>query len=139
MTKEVLITIRGIQPDTQEDPIIMTAPGTYYLTNGKHYIHYEESIEGSDSKLRSIIKISEDRIILMKKGISAAQMIFDIKQEEQAVYQTPYGDIALRTVTKEINLSVSENRVEIALEYALYTEDGKLSDNKLNISIEERI
>lgn len=139
MTKEVWITIKGIQLSSpEEEPVIMTAAGTYHLTNGKHYIHYEEDIEGSDVKSKNTIKISERRIILMKKGIQSAEMIFDLSEPDRAVYETPYGNLSFQTETRNILLNITEDKVEIQMEYSLYTEGEKLSDNRLNIKIESR-
>ena len=44
MTKDVLITISGIQTIDGEvnDPIETVTPGEYYFRNGKHYILYDE-------------------------------------------------------------------------------------------------
>ena len=48
MTKDVLITISGIQTIDGEvnDPIETVTPGEYYFRNGKHYILYDEVQEG---------------------------------------------------------------------------------------------
>lgn len=138
MTREVFVTIKGIQLDTEEEPVIMTAQGTYHLTNGRHYIHYEENIEGFDDISKNTIKISEDRIILMKKGAQTAQMIFDLKEADQAMYQTPFGSLSFRTETKSICISETEDKLDIQMEYSLYNEDIKLSDNRLLITVEAR-
>ena len=48
MTKEVLVSLKGLQlsPDEQSDAVEVIAPGEYYLRNDKHYILFEEAIEG---------------------------------------------------------------------------------------------
>ena len=47
MTKDVLITISGIQMIDEEDSDVeMIVRGDYYQKNGKHYILYEEMMEG---------------------------------------------------------------------------------------------
>lgn len=139
MIKEVWITIKGIQLGNQEEePVITIAAGTYYLTNGRHYIHYEEDVEGSDVKSKNIIKITEKRIILVKKGVQEAQLIFDLSEPDQAIYETPYGKLSFRTETSAILLNTLEDKVEVQMEYSLYTEGEKLSDNRLNITIEAR-
>ena len=64
MTKEVLVTIRGMQFAKQEEgdlePIEVITAGDYYKKNNKHYVIYDEIIEGFDGTTRNIIKLQED-------------------------------------------------------------------------------
>ena len=56
MTKEVLVSISGKHIDIMNDPtagyetgddnIEVVTPANYYCKNGKHYIIYEEVLEG---------------------------------------------------------------------------------------------
>ena len=48
MTNEVLLTIAGLQliDGDQEMPVEVVTAGNYYLRNGKHYILYDEVVEG---------------------------------------------------------------------------------------------
>ena len=47
MTKDVLITIRGVHTvDEEDNDVEMIVRGDYYQKNGKHYVLYEELIEG---------------------------------------------------------------------------------------------
>ena len=69
MTKDVLITISGLhyeenivtgEEDTETEPIEVISPAVYYFKNGKHYILYEEPIEGTAGTIKNKIKIKED-------------------------------------------------------------------------------
>ena len=54
MTKEVLLTIKGLQFTTDAgeeengspEPMEVITAGNYYKKNGKHYIMYDEVMEG---------------------------------------------------------------------------------------------
>ena len=47
MTKEVLVTVSGLQSmGGESDQIQVITAGNYYRKNGKHYIVYDEMIEG---------------------------------------------------------------------------------------------
>lgn len=135
MTKEVDIRIKGQQLGEEEDPVIMTASGTYHLTNGNHYIHYVEEVEGSDDISKNTIKISSKRVILLKKGVQNSQMIFDLQEEDQAIYQTSYGRLTMETDTRMIKLQETQDRIEVQMEYSLFADGSKLSDNRLSIVI----
>ena len=67
MTKDVLVSISGmheeivaVTPEVEEDEneaIEVVTPATYYLKNGKHYIVYEEVVEGTSGVIKNRIKI----------------------------------------------------------------------------------
>ena len=67
MTKDVLITISGIQMIDEEDSDVeMIVRGDYYQKNGKHYILYEEMMEGFTGKVKNVIKISPSGMDIIK-------------------------------------------------------------------------
>ena len=53
MTKDVLVSISGLHqdaisdlPDEENEPIEVVTPASYYCKNGKHYVIYDELMEG---------------------------------------------------------------------------------------------
>ena len=52
MTKEVLVKISGLQfaGEAENEPVEVITTGDYYKRNGKHYILYDEIMEGLDRK-----------------------------------------------------------------------------------------
>ena len=52
MTKDVLLRIQGLQFLQEEnenpEPVEMITSGDYYKRNGKHYVLYDEEMEGFD-------------------------------------------------------------------------------------------
>ena len=68
MTKDVLITIRGVHTmDEEDNDVEMIVRGDYYQKNGKHYVLYEELIEGFKEPVKNIIKISSTSMDITKK------------------------------------------------------------------------
>ena len=64
MTKDVILTISGLH-DTDGDgdtPIETMTPAQYYMKNGKHYVVYDEVLEGLEGTLKSTIKFTEEKI-----------------------------------------------------------------------------
>ena len=59
MTKEVIVTICGLQngPQTDGEPIEIMVAGEYFFKNNKHYILYEEVMEGETQPIKNRIKI----------------------------------------------------------------------------------
>lgn len=139
MTKEVTIKIKGIQLGMEEEFLTLTAPGIYHLTNGKHYIQYDEKLEDNPAVLRNTLKISSSSVLLIRKAGQQNQhsrMLFELNETTQTTYPTPYGNLPLDIKTKSIRLAEASDNIEVILEYSLYSDDSPLSDNVLSILIE---
>ena len=135
MTKEVSITMEGVQLGSEEEPIITTASGTYHLRNGKHYIQYEEkSVEGSKS-VKSLIKISMTQVEITKQGAEKSQMNFDLHDMTEIIYQTPYGSLFFEAKTTQLLITEAERLIEVTLEYSLLSNKDTISDNRTIIRI----
>lgn len=86
MTKDVLISIRGLQfddsglshvaSDEELDMIETICPGRYYYKNGAHYLLYEEVMEDFFESARSMIKLRDKDFTLIKKGLSMRKWYF---------------------------------------------------------------
>ena len=81
MTQDVLLTITGLHDiaelSEEEDAEVLEviAPARYYRKNGKHYILYEEVVEGIPGVINNRIKISGEQMLeIMKSGITNAHM-----------------------------------------------------------------
>ena len=77
MTRDVLVRISGLQAvdgDTNDVEIITT--GDYFLKNGKHYVIYEEMMEGFGGNVQNTVKITPDMMDIRKKGAIGAHMTF---------------------------------------------------------------
>ena len=77
MTKDVLVSISGKHIDIMDDPargyevgedgIEVVTPANYYCRNGKHYILYDEVLEGMAGTTKNKIKITgTDCLEIMK-------------------------------------------------------------------------
>lgn len=135
MTKEVRITIEGRQIGSDEEPIITTATGVYHYTRGKHYIQYEEPIEEVSAISKNMIKIEPSKVVLTKKVVRASEMIFDRAETTHLDYQTPYGNLMFELKTYSILLKNESDRLEVYMEYSLYSNAAHVSDNSILITI----
>jgi uncharacterized beta-barrel protein YwiB (DUF1934 family) len=136
MTEKISITIEGRQAGMDE-PVVMTAIGTYHFINGRHYIQYDEAIPDTGEVTKNIIKINKSGISLTKKGKQSSQLEFDFKEKTQAIYHTPYGNLTFGVSTKSINMREEPGRIEVRLSYSLYADDSHVSDNTISIRITE--
>ena len=83
MTKEVLVTISGLQfsPETESESVELITSGSQYKKNTKHYIIYDEVNEGFSETTRNIIKLNDDfmditRSCLLYTSCSTSKITF---------------------------------------------------------------
>lgn len=137
MTKHVLITIRGLQngPDTDGEPIETMATGEYFYKNGKHYILYEEVVEGESRTTKNRIKIAPGYLELTKDGVVNTHMIFEENKKNVTHYHTPYGGLLMGIDTKAVTLMETERILKAFVDYALDMNEEFVADCQIRITI----
>ena len=88
MTKDVLLSISGLHYEVSgyaddcengedNEPIEMITPAAYYLKNGKHYVLYDEVVEGVPGVVKNKVRITgEEKLEIIKSGRTNTHMIF---------------------------------------------------------------
>ena len=67
MTKDVILRISGLHydallgQDEETEPLEVITPASYYLKNGKHYIVYDEVVEGIPGTIKNKIRITGEQ------------------------------------------------------------------------------
>ena len=134
MTKDVLVSISGLHTDVMQEAeeeneaIEVVNPANYYFRNGKHYIVYDEPVEGVSGTIKNKLKITEDQVVeIMKSGVSNAHMIFE--------KNTPYGQMLVGVNTKEMKVDIKENRIDILIDYELHVNHEAVADSRIKMNI----
>lgn len=136
MTKEVLINIGGARSmGGEEEDIEMIVKGDYYKKNGKHYILYDELLEGGGEVIRNTIRIVPDCMDIMKKGSINTHMIFEKNKKSLSSYVTPMGELMVEIRTNQIQFREEENLLVIAVEYSLDINYQHVSDCSIKVSV----
>ena len=92
MTKDVLVSISGAHiVDGDSDDVSVITARSYFCKNGKHYVIYDELIDGVEGAIRSTIKIREDIVEIIKSGSARSHMIFEKEKQMSAVTPCPSG------------------------------------------------
>ena len=137
MTKDVLITISGIQMMDEEDSDVeMIVRGDYYQKNGKHYILYEEVMEGFEGKVKNVIKISQVGMDIIKKGIANTHMQFEKNKKNLSCYTTPLGDLMIGIQANRISIDEGENHLKIQVEYSLDINYQHASECNISVNVQ---
>ena len=130
MTKDVLVSISGKHIDIMDDPvegyetgddaIEVVTPASYYCRNGKHYILYDEVLEGMAGTIKNKIKITgTDSLEIMKSGVSSSHMVFEKNKKNLTYYRTPYGQMLIGVNTRKMEINVDEDQIDILVDYEL--------------------
>lgn len=137
MTKEIILTISGLHTNEGEtgDPIEVITPAQYFLKNGKHYVLFNEVMEGVDGEIKSTLKLTEDRVELIRNGAATARMVFEENQEHHTIYQTPLGPLSLSLYTDRIAAKLEEEQMNVEIEYSLKAQGAVISESTLHFHL----
>jgi uncharacterized beta-barrel protein YwiB (DUF1934 family) len=117
------------------DSVEIMAPGKYYMRNDKHYVIYDDIDEESGVKTKNTIKFNQTSAEVLRKGDISGKITFDKGKNNQSLYSTPFGDLFVEVLTKDIHLSEQEKKVNLKIDYELYANNNKVSDSKIEIDI----
>ncbi len=137
MKKNVVITVRGLQRAVSDDePIEVISAGTWLRKSDIHYLSYEEADE--DGKItKNRIKITPESIEMTKQGGVTTQMFFAKGQKQYACYATPFGELTLGMMTKQVRVTEEEQQISAELRYDLEINGTHMSECELNIEVKE--
>lgn len=140
MTKDVLITISGLQfmDDEGNEPVEVITAGEYYYRNGKHYILYDEVMEGFEGITKNRIKIGEDFMDISKKGVSNVHMSFKKNRKNLTSYQTPFGNLLIGIDARSLDIEEEEDAIDIKVEYDLEVNYEHLAECSLTMNVRSK-
>ena len=137
MTKDVLITISGVQMLDEEDmDVEMVTRGDYYQRNGKHYILYDEVMEGFEGTVRNVIKVSTESVDIIKQGAASTRMQFEKNKKNLSCYTTPLGDLMIGIQANRISIDEGQDHLKINVEYSLDINYQHASDCNISVSVQ---
>lgn len=137
MTKDVMISIRGIQFEEGMDgeKIESIQKGEYYSRNDMHYILFEEVVEGMEDPVKSMIKFKEGEMHLNKKGPINVTMDFLEDRKTLTDYRTPFGSLVIGLEAKRVNYEEEEKRILLDVDYVLEVNYEPLANCKIRVDI----
>ena len=105
----------------------------------RHYILFDEVTEGIPGITKNRIKITgEDTLEVMKSGVSNVHMVFEKNKKNLTYYQTPYGQLLIGIHTKEMEVEVSEDNINVKVGYILDVNHEPLADCQIRINVKSK-
>ena len=137
MKKDVLITISGIHMmDDEDSDVEMIVRGDYYYKNGKHYILYDEVVEGLEGTIRNVIKVSATGMDINKRGAANTHMQFEKDKKNLSCYVTPMGDLMVGVQASRIQIDEQPDSLTVDMEYTLDINYQHLSDCSIRLDVQ---
>lgn len=140
MTKDVMLTIKGVQKYPGETPLetITEVEAEYFIRGQSRYVMFEEIQEGFTESVKSMLKIKNNCVELTKKGLIQSHMIFEPGAVYMTEYKTPFGRMQLGVRTRELHVLDAEERIHIDIKYKLESEEQVMADCSIQMTIKAR-
>ncbi|MGI6018220.1 MAG: DUF1934 domain-containing protein [Marvinbryantia sp.] len=140
MTKDVLVSIKGLQiiASENEDEVEVVTSGNYLQKNGKHYIRYEEVVEGMDGTIQNLIKLDGDSMEVTRKGLTNTHMIFEKNKKNETYYNTPFGSLLVGISATNIDVKDCLEQINVTVQYALDINYEHMADCTINMNIRSK-
>lgn len=136
MTKEVLIRISGLHlMENDQDQVEMILTGEYYWKNGKHYLIYDEVMDGFEGKVHNLVKITPEVMEIRKQGITTADMVFEQGKKRMTRYATPMGEMVIEIGTNQIQVDTLEDNLKVSVDYGLDINYEHVSDCTISMDV----
>ena len=137
MTKDVLITIRGVHTmDEEDNDVEMIVRGDYYQKNGKHYVLYEELLEGFKEPVKNIIKITPTSMDITKKGTATTHMLFEKNRKNISCYSTPLGEMVVGIQANHFAVDEQADSLKVNVDYSLDINYEHMSDCRILVDVQ---
>ena len=125
MTKDVLVSVRGAHiADGETNNLEVITAGSYYFKNGKHYIIYDEILEGEEGSIRNTIKANADSVDMIKGGDARAHMIFQ--------------EMIVGVTTDRIKINEGPDHLKIQIDYTLELNYEQTSQSHIEIDVKSK-
>lgn len=141
MTKDVLLKITGIHDEAGSDSseageLEVITRASYYTKKNKHYLFYDEPVEGSASVIKNKIQYEEGgKLEIVKSGATNSHLTFEDGKLNVSDYSTPYGQLVVGTHTKRLIFDVAEDVLKIEVAYELDINGAKLADSEIYMTV----
>lgn len=139
MTKNVIVCIAGTQLNDQnpsDEPIELVTRGTYYKKNNKHYVLYDEMVEGVSGVTKNTIKFDENMVMLTRTGALNTTMLFENNKRNITDYRTPFGNVVIGLNTKSIDIKEDKDEIQLMVDYSIDANFEYLSDCSISLKIQ---
>jgi uncharacterized beta-barrel protein YwiB (DUF1934 family) len=139
MNKKALITIISSQIDDKDNKVELITLGNFSEENGIYKVVYKESEETGLGETETVLSIEKNMLVLKRSGAVSTVMEFKKDSNSIILYETPYGILEFKTVTKDLKVDVNEFGGSVYINYSLIApgQAPLRTELKLDIKVKE--
>ena len=130
---EVRLTLRSEQ-DGEVGTTQMT--GQAFVKGNSLYVRYTEPPQPPQPEIRTIIKISNDEIKIMRHGGVESEQTFRPGEHMSGFYYSPFTRFEMETHTRALHQGLNGITGQIAWEYDLYVHEQQSGRFKVSLHIQ---
>ncbi len=137
---KTIINIRTTQVDIntkQEEFIELITEGEFYKKNDAYYLVYDETEISGMQGTTTTLKIKENQVDLKRLGSNSSTMEFQKNKRHKSHYKTPYGSMVMEMLTKNVDIYVQEEplEIDINIEYDILIKNMFEGKNSMHITV----
>jgi len=139
MEKNVIISIKGNQKfvGADNDVIELVTCGQLSRDGDGYILSYQESeLTGLEGTLTTI-QVEPERVTMMRVGQMNTQMVFQEGRRHLAMYNTPYGTMAVGINTRSMYAELDDRGGDIEIDYNLEIDHAVAGRNIFRINVKE--
>jgi len=139
MSKDVIISVKGIQTDLENDTntLELITEGKYYRKGNNYYITYKESEVTGMAGTTTTLKVCEDVVSLMRFGKVNSQFVFQKGQKHISSYETEYGTFTIGVYANNVDININDAGGEIRVGYQIEIDSHSTGRNDFYMLIRE--
>jgi uncharacterized beta-barrel protein YwiB (DUF1934 family) len=135
MRRKAIISVVSKQTDGDGNKIEVVTPGEFYKENNDYYAVYEETELSGMEGTKTTLKISSDKLLLLRVGTTNAEMKFKKNNKDTTLYNTPYGALEISVETKDLKINIDNNGGDVLVNYNLAVAGQKSQNTILEVNI----
>lgn len=126
MKKEVLLTIRGQQTYSDQEPetVELVTEGTLESNGNGWKLTYEESDLTGLKGVTTTFQVEPGKVTLSRKGPLSSQMVFQEGVFHESLYQMEFGALMITVCANRVAYEIDEKGGTIDLTYAIEIEQS---------------
>lgn len=136
--KKVWLSISGtIKNEEDKDTLEFLTEGDLYKESDGSCVTYEESeVSGMEGTVTTV-RVDKQKVSVIRLGTTNSIMEFESGKRNLTWYSTPFGDVTMGILTKDIMVKYNEKKepTKVKIDYNIEIEGITNSQNVLNIKI----
>ena len=138
--KKVLVKVKGTQDVDGENAVIeLATEGTLREFEGDYIITYSDDPTESGNKTKTQLTVQKDgTVILDRRGDLNSRLVITEGERNSCLYAIPQGSMTLGIYGKSVKSNMTACGGTLKMVYSIDMNLTPLSENKVEIFVEER-